>query len=191
MTKDELNILSNQLMNCSHYLEFGSGNSTTLAVSAPNIKKITTVESDISFWNKLIFSGPELKQSIESKRLEPLLINIGPTKEWGYPADTSHRHLWPNYSSGVFQNQPYYDLILIDGRFRVACTLQACIHMPPGTRIIIHDFFNRVHYHVVLPFLTLVDRADTLGLFTIRNNNPDITNIMKELIDIYQYQPGF
>ncbi len=35
-------------------------------------------------------------------------------------------------------------------------------------KILIHDFFNRLQYFVVLPFLKLEDRVNTMGLFTIK-----------------------
>ena len=54
------------------------------------------------------------------------------------------------------------DLILIDGRFRVACLCQSLLHCDnKDVTFVIHDFFDRPDYHCVLKLCTEVDRADT------------------------------
>jgi len=51
----------------------------------------------------------------------------------------------------------------------------------------IHDFWNRPAYHIVLPFLQTTARVDTLGLFE-KKENVDRKQILS-LIDKYQYLP--
>ena len=46
MTNNELKLLQSAMDHSKSYLEFGSGNSTYMAVATDNIKKITVVESD-------------------------------------------------------------------------------------------------------------------------------------------------
>ena len=50
--------------------------------------------------------------------------------------------------------------------------------------------FNRPNYYVVLPFLKLEERADTLGLFSIKQDT-SLKHLAKEYISIYEYLPGF
>ena len=50
MTNNELKLLQSAMDHSKSYLEFGSGNSTYMAVATDNIKKITVVESDVTFW---------------------------------------------------------------------------------------------------------------------------------------------
>lgn len=189
MTDNELNFLQANLSKCTNYLEFGSGNSTIFAVQSPHISKITVVESDFTFWKQLVNSNPIISDSIRQKRLNPLLINIGPTKQWGYPADNSHQYKWPTYASKAFRQKASYDLILVDARFRIACILQACLFATSKTRILVHDFFNRPYYFTVLPFLILEEKVDTMGLFRVKKNNDP--RLIKEFISIYQYFPGY
>ena len=61
-------------------------------------------------------------------------------------------------------------MALIDGRFRVACTLKLILecHKNSDLKILIHDFWDREEYHVVLRYLDIVDKADTIGLFSIK-----------------------
>lgn len=189
MTNNEIDLLQEEMSKCSNYLEFGSGNSTLMAAQTSTIEKITVVESDPVFWKELVNSNPVIKESVKLKRLRPLLVNIGPTKQWGYPVDDSCQNKWPLYASKAFKKDSSYDLILIDGRFRIACTFQSCLHVSPKTRILIHDFFIRPHYFTIFPFLKLEDKVDTMGVFRIKKNNDP--RLIKEYIDIYSYLPGF
>ncbi|WP_232473249.1 hypothetical protein [Brachyspira sp. SAP_772] len=59
------------------------------------------------------------------------------------------------------------DTILVDGRFRVACVLNSIFYCRNAV-IIIHDFFNREYYNVLLNYLDIVEKADTLGVFKIK-----------------------
>jgi hypothetical protein len=86
MTANEQRFLTKQLRHSNCYLEYGSGNSTRLAVENSNILYITSVESDRQFWQMLIESDRKLLKAVEEKRLNPLLVNIGKTAMWDYQA---------------------------------------------------------------------------------------------------------
>lgn len=93
---------------------------------------------------------------------------------WGAPANNDNRDLFPGYSSQPFQliDKSKIDTVLIDGRFRVACALSTILecHNNPGLKILIHDFWNRPHYHVLLNYLDESASAFTLGLFAIKKD---------------------
>lgn len=192
MTNCELNLLQSAMNNSKNYLEFGSGNSTYMAVTTNTIEKITVVESDAVFWGTHILTMPVIKEAVNQMRLHPHLVDIGDTAKWGYPINGDKRDNWPLYHSCAFQSNDFYDTILVDGRFRISCILHACIYSTQYqyTKILIHDFFNRPIYHVVLPFLTLEQRTDTLGLFSIKRNEA-LMHLAEEYISIYEYLPGF
>ena len=63
-----------------------------------------------------------------------------------------------------FELDPAVDLVLVDGRFRVACALQALAHCQPHTVLLIHDFWNRTPYHPVLAFTDWLGSCDTLAI---------------------------
>ena len=42
------------------------------------------------------------------------------------------------------------------------------LHCNKDAKIIIHDFWDRAYYHIVLEFLEVVERVDTLGIFRIK-----------------------
>jgi len=80
----------------------------------------------------------------------------------------------------------------VDGRFRISCILQACLHCSARTKIVVHDFFTRPYYFVVLPFLSVEKKEDTMGVFMIHKNNvKQMTALLKEYISIYEYLPGY
>ena len=62
------------LKNCNFYLEYGSGNSTLLAVKYK--KKFISIEADRSFYNYL---------KTNKKISDIKYINIGPTKYFSFP----------------------------------------------------------------------------------------------------------
>lgn len=187
MTINELALLQSALYDAENYLEFGAGNSTCIALETKNIRSITVVESDPVFWENRILTIPSIKIACNTNRLKTIMVDIGPTTDWGYPTDTSCADRWPMYHSCAFQSVSPYDLVLVDGRFRVACILDACLSCKEDTRILIHDFFNRPIYWVVFPFLKLEKKADTMGLFSIKKMQH--TELLKEYISIYENVP--
>ncbi|MSR21481.1 MAG: hypothetical protein EXR91_11015 [Gemmatimonadetes bacterium] len=90
-------------------------------------------------------------------RLEFHVIDLGETSKLGYPIDESKNHLWPNYSLRVFSIPSNHDLVLVAGRFRVACTLSSILSAPDDCRILVHDFWDRPQYHIVSKYLETID----------------------------------
>ena len=186
-TNAERKMLYSYIGASNNYLEFGSGESTIYASSVPTIKTITSVESSKQFFEKNLIHNPAIASALSTGKLSFHFVDIGETIDLGHPKDTSKKHLWPNYSLSVFNQKSEHDLFLVDGRFRVACTLNCILNSSGNCTILIHDFWNRPKYHVVLNFLTLENNVDTLGVFKKRElvNRDRITS----LIQTYQYLP--
>ncbi|WP_314418154.1 tetratricopeptide repeat protein [Pseudescherichia vulneris] len=181
MSTKETALFESYLKKSERYYEFGSGGSTKLAVR--NNIEVHGVESD-KFWVDTLKqeTGPLCK--IE-------YVDIGPTKEWGYPVDNTHRDKFPRYSQAIMRHDKVFDLILVDGRFRVACTLNAIKQTlekresGDETIIFIHDFWDRSDYHVVLEFLDTLDRVESAGAFRIK---PEVDRVaLTALIEKHQY----
>ena len=181
MSVEETDLFERHLRKAKAYFEFGSGGSTKLATR--NEVEVYGVESD-KFWVDTL-----------KKEAGPLCrvdyVDIGPTKEWGYPVDNTHREKFPCYSQAIMQHDKAFDLILVDGRFRVACTLNAIKQTLEKqknldeTVIFIHDFWDRPDYHSVLAFLETKDKAGTAGAFKIKRKI-DI-NALTTMLEKYQY----
>lgn len=178
MSKDEIALFEKHVRQAEAYFEFGSGGSTKLA--ARNNVAVYGVESD-KFWVDTLH-----KETGELCKVE--YVDIGPTKEWGYPVDDSHQDKFTDYSEAILKYDQPFDLILVDGRFRVACTLNAIKHTlekqsnTADTRIFIHDFWNRADYHAVLEFLETEDIVESAGVFRLKRNinKSALENMLKQ-----------
>lgn len=157
----------------NNYLEFGSGGSTFLSIMNTNAN-VYSVESDLNWINYL--RKWKIINENENKRLFFNYIDIGNVGEWGIPLEKDKEFLYENYSKYIFNIKKDFDLVFIDGRFRIACVLQVLLNCQNNTKIIIHDFNDRPNYHSILNFLDIIDTADTMALFKIKNNN-DINKI--------------
>ena len=118
-------------------------------------------------------------------------VDIGPTCEWGYPQSDNSKSLFPAYSSSIFKviDNKAIDLAFVDGRFRVACTLRIILECYTNNNldILIHDFWNREKYHLVLKYLDIVDRVDSLGVFSIKKSI-DLKSVHKDY-EAYKFDP--
>lgn len=80
----------------------------------------------------------------ENKRLFIFLSYIELTEKWGYPVNENEIDNFPKYSAEVLShiNAKKLDLVLIDGRLRVACALKTIIECVDNFKleILIHDF---------------------------------------------------
>ncbi|MDB2407712.1 hypothetical protein N9W17_04205 [Jannaschia sp.] len=165
MTESEGILFSNFLYKKSFLLEFGSGGSTVLA-AAMRIPKIVSVDSSKEWLDSL-----SAAEELQEKDFTAKHVDIGPLANWGNPADTSNAYNWPTYYTDIWAElgDARPDIVLVDGRFRVACVLQTLLMCPPETIIVIHDFWKRDCYHVILKHLKTVARCDQLGIFKAKD----------------------
>lgn len=166
MSPSERKLFKKSLKKAKQYFEFGSGGSTVWAVKEG--LTVQGVESDANWVNAL--------KSKLGEQCQVETVDIGLTKEWGFPVSMEAADKFPAYSQAISQHSESFDFILVDGRFRVACTMSAILHVLDRSekisdvRIFIHDFWNRPHYHVVLQFLETVEKVETAGLFKLLKN---------------------
>ncbi len=175
LSQNEKTFLLKQLSDSENYLEFGSGGSTFLSILYSNAK-IYSVESDIN-WLEYLRKWKIIRDN-EDKRLFFNYVNIGKTGEWGIPIEKDKEYLYENYSKSIFTLKKDFDLVFIDGRFRVACVLQTLLNCPATTKILIHDFNDRPFYHNILDFLEIIDTADSMALFKIKNLNREKITVL-------------
>lgn len=144
------------------YFEFGVGGSTVLAgrlVDGP----VVAVDSDPAW---IATASKVLPASTHARRL--VHVDIGPTGNFGMPASEAHRDRFPDYSGAIRAVAEPIDLCLVDGRFRVACALQALLALPADAVIGLHDYRNRAHYHVIEHFARPIAEVETLTFFVRR-----------------------
>lgn len=77
------------------------------------------------------------------------------------------------------------DLILIDGRFRVACCLKCFDKISDECVIIFDDFLNRPQYHIVLDYYTIIEQTIDSAMVVLKKNQ-NRTRPPQELINYYE-----
>ena len=160
--------LKAQLQGSRCFLEFGAGASTRLAASL-NVPEIVSVESDLAFGRSV---ARAVKRSPSSSHHQMVLVDLGPTKDWGFPRYYRALRRWPEYSLRIWehlrQEKLSPDLVLVDGRFRVACFLAALAYARAGTHILFDDYTTRPEKYAIverhLAYDRLIDRA---AVFTV------------------------
>lgn len=143
-----------QLARARNYLEYGSGGSTVLANKL--VTNLVSVDSDSSF---LADVRRALSQTDRRAMAKLIHVNIGLTVDWGFPVfnkPTRRRvRRWEEYAKAPWRyfrtigQQP--DLVLVDGRFRVACVLESLLSLSPlsETKILVDDYIDRPQYAVI------------------------------------------
>lgn len=188
MTTAELAVLRSHIDAARHYLEFGAGESTVYAASSSGPESVDSVESSLEFLQENLLTKPSVRAALEAGRLRFHRVDLGETGMWGSPKDERRAHLWPNYSLAVFDQPVEFDLVLVDGRFRVACALASLLSTPADARIMIHDFCNRPYYHTVLDYFDIEHSVDTLVV--LRKKEGFDSERATAMLHTYQYLPG-
>ena len=150
-----------QIGSARNYLEYGAGGSTIFANKLVNT--LVSVDTDAAL---LADVRRKLAEEAGRKALTKLIhVNIGLTYDLGMPVFTkpTRRRVrrWEDYPTAPWRyfrsiaQQP--DLILVDGRFRVACVLESLLSLSPlsSTQILLDDYAERPHYQVVERFADL------------------------------------
>jgi hypothetical protein len=147
-----------KLKTAKSYLEFGSGGSTVLA--SKFVKgDIISVESDIEWFNKLQTNFKD-----NSKVKLHLVDLMCKPHTWGHPSVECPESRKREYSQIVKTlDLSDVNLILIDGRFRVACALHIHSLITNETDVLFDDFEDRLeHYSIVLNYYDVVARIDRM-----------------------------
>lgn len=173
--KNDLMMFKAYVAKATNYFEFGSGGSTVYVSKQKNIKSITSVES-CREWHD------NVKKLITHPNIKYIFINMNTLPDtWGYPGEYSTRDSWVSYSSALNNS---VDLILIDGRFRVACALKCFTTISNSTIVLFDDFLNRPEYHIVLDYYTIINKTVDNVMVALQKNNSTPPSL--ELIQKYE-----
>jgi hypothetical protein len=193
LAKNDLELFYKYLYNdnVKTYFEYGSGGSTFQALKSKNIQRIFSVESDLSWYNKL---KKVVKENDEKEKSIYLIYNEMNAKpnNWGNPGPKSTNKQKINYSNQLLllgENvSKNIDLLFIDGRFRVSCCLKSYNLINDDCLIIFDDFLNRPFYHIVLNYFQIIDNT-TDNRMVVLKKIPNL-QIPQELIHKYQLIPN-
>jgi hypothetical protein len=148
---DDWKLFREAVVGCKSYAEYGVGNST-LYVDEQQSCRVKSAETDV-MWVKKISSAT-------SDNVQVVHIDLGDVGSWGRPTSYERASEFTEYFEVPFSDGFAPDVVLVDGRFRVACFLTALLSASPGTIIIFDDYVTRPQYHVVEK---IVQPAETHG----------------------------
>jgi len=184
MEPEGIALLGEHLTGVRVFLEYGAGGSSVMVAHA-GVKSIYSVDTDKPFLKAVRQRLTD--DGIPRRRFIPIYADIGATKEWGRPVDESHAREWPNYCSApwkkLLKTGERPDLVLIDGRFRVASFLITMLMAPSGCVILFDDYANWPEYHVVERYLRPARFAGRMAEFVVE----PVANPYAALIDLLQY----
>jgi len=149
------------LSNCKIYFEYGVGQSTIWVLENTECI-IISVDTDKNWINKV--SIPKYK-----KRIKINWINLGDLGNWGRPKTYKYRNRFFDYIKNVWDFSIKADVILIDGRFRVACFLFSLLNAKSSSLIIFDDYITRPQYHVVEEILKYDEKCGRQAVFRVPN----------------------
>jgi protein O-GlcNAc transferase len=165
----------------TNYFEFGSGGSTYQAALRKNIHAIYSVESDLDWYNKL-------KDILKNESRLNYIYNEMDTKPntWGHPGPNSTPLQHKNYSNHLVmcKDRNAIDLIMIDGRFRVASCLKCFDIINDRCLIAFDDFLDRPQYHVVLDYYDIIEQTVDKRMVILKKKLN--VSVPKKLIETYE-----
>lgn len=183
MQLKEYYLLKELCKNKQVIVEYGSGGSTVYFLKQK--KRVYSVESDADFYR--LMCGLTIVKHALCRNLTYRLIDLGPTAKWGIPVNTHSNLTWPDYYTAIWKDvhkEEKIDVVFIDGRFRVSCCLYSILRVLEkgcnDTLFIIHDFWLRKSYEVLLEFLDEYKSMITLASFTIKKD-VDAEHIKRKL----------
>lgn len=145
-----------------HYGEYGCGESTVWVLRHTNADVVSVDTS-------LAWLGNVKTASLSAHPRACLVhVDLGQLSDWGRPVTYQHRARIADYLAGPWTHAAApFDLVLIDGRFRVASFLFTLLQALPGTRIVFDDYADRHQYHVVEEFCAVHERYGRQALFLV------------------------
>lgn len=168
--------------NINYYFEYGVGISTLWILKNTNAK-IVSVDSDNRWINKI-------KNLISKKnlsRIKFIYCNIGPIKSWGYPKNYKKYKAFKSYPNLIWKFRNLNpEVVLIDGRFRVASFLTTLKKSKKGTKIIFDDYKSRPQYHVVEKFIKPSKMYFDQALFIVPEKKMNLKKI-NYLIKLFEF----
>lgn len=191
LSKNDKKLFYKYLDKINVYFEYGSGGSTYQASIRKNIKTIYSVESDIKWFNKLkkIISKSKTKLKSKTKSNVNYLFNeMDAEHNWGRPGKNATNKQKKKYSGKIKKldkkEQKKIDLVLIDGRFRVACCLKCYNVIKDNCLIAFDDFFKRPQYYIVLRYFDIIEKTKDNRMVILKKKKN--MNIPKKLIKKYE-----
>lgn len=159
LVNEELTAFLSFLTKDTIYFETGSGCSSVIAKYYA--KKTYAVEGSIKYYKIGIKNG--LKDIIMFKNLKP--DNL----DWSFPGNKSNLNIWKNYFQS-YKKEYNADVILIDGRFKVATAMDIFDKIRDDTIVLLHEYYERPSYFILEKYYNYVYHWGRLYCFVKKKN---------------------
>lgn len=148
--------------NATVYFEYGCGKSTWWVYRSTDaqIRSVDTSREWLGKVRALLGAGSE-------ERVELQWVDVGPLGEWGKPASLARRGQFRDYTDWPWTLGLAPDLVLVDGRFRIASFLTTLQRATEGTIVLFDDYADRPIYHVAEEFAPVMDRCGRQVAFQV------------------------
>lgn len=160
---EELTAFLSLLTKDTIYFETGSGCSSIIAKYYA--KKTYAVEGCIKYYKIGIENG--LKDAIIFNDLKP------DNFEWSFPGKNSNLDNWKKYFQS-YKKEYNADVILIDGRFKVATAMDIFDKIRDDTIVLLHEYFERPSYFILEEYYDYVYHWGRLYAFVKKKNIKEI-----------------
>ena len=127
-------------------------------------------------------------KNMETKKFKYFFVDMNTQpNSLGYPGKLSTKKNRISYSDCInklsIDEVKKIDLILIDGRYRVACALKCHGVITNECLIAFDDFLNRDNYKVVLDYFDIIQKTKDNRMAILRKKNKKVP---KNLIEKYE-----
>ncbi|CAC9575702.1 hypothetical protein [uncultured Gammaproteobacteria bacterium] len=175
-------VFKKSIQDIDYYGEYGMGKSTIWVVNNTQVKKIFAVDTSKA-WVKKVRSDVRHANVLTAK-----WIDLGCLAKWGTPIDYSNREYIIDYVKSIWEYEQKPQLVLVDGRFRVACFLYSLVTGTPGTKIVFDDYVNRPHYHLVEEFVKPVKTCGRQCVFVVPEgmDKKKVMNLMHQFLFVME-----
>ncbi|CEM29827.1 unnamed protein product [Vitrella brassicaformis CCMP3155] len=177
-------------------LEWGSGGSTFLI--SPRVQTLYSIEASAGWCDGMQQNaGEAMKVLRRAEKLFFLCANrYAPTKRLSYPTDKPSEavkafrgpYIEVMDTLANLRNVTYYDLVLIDGRYRLACLMYALKYTDSKSKLLVHDFdrFKKRIAEQLPNTFELVQEAEKMGWLKKKEgasfDSEEVQSFYKEMI---------
>lgn len=146
-------------------LEYGTGGSTVVAADLGRV--VFSVESSADLIGRM---AKWFVQHLPKADVHLHHGDIGKTRQLGFPADNKNVAKWPNYPISVWDRVDFQhpDVVLLDGRFRVACLYTTLLRITRPVRVLWDDYAGRPAYHQVEAAIGAPQMVGRMAVFDLK-----------------------
>jgi hypothetical protein len=160
-TREELQEFLAQLRGVRTYLEFGAGGTTRVACEY-GVQDVISIDTDLAHCERLI-EHRRLRPFLDTRRLQLHHVDLGSVGDLGYPLEPPGEGQIDEYLSRTALAAGR-QLVLVDGRYRVACCAALYEHVTETTVILLRDYFSRPSYEAVATLYEVTRRVDGMAI---------------------------